>query len=527
MNNKIFNTKTTNPPAVDTINNAGGLAYELDDGAALAQLICTGCINNTFYTKAEEQLDKIVSLASNVDNKFIAKLAVYARQEAYMKDTPPILLAILSKRDVVLFKKVAPKVLDNMKMIRNFITVIRSGKTGRKSLGSTPKKYIRNFINKLSDEELYRQTIGNSPSFKDIMNLVHPKPLTPSRDALYKYLLNKDTNTELLPKVIQELELYKKKAGPIPNIDWQFLSCYNPSKEDYKVIAKNMNWHALRMNLNNLSNKDVFEDKNLTKEIANKLNDKEIINKIKLFPYQVYNTLINTNKIPTSISNALQDALDISVSNLQAFTKINKLFICVDSSSSMNSAVTGDRGSVTTKVTCSHAAAIYAGAIIKANSNLDIEVIKFDTTAKAIKLNAKDSMWTLANSLIANGGGTNVSSSFDYIKKTGLKKSDNIAIIVISDNESWQDYHNNLRQSAYGINKLYTGSAELLTHIKNKVSSVKTVLVDIQPNTSTQIKDSPDVLNIGGFSDSIFPTIFNFIENNSQTWIDEINKINT
>ncbi len=50
--------------------------------------------------QAEEQLATLLTLVNQVDdNVFLAKLAVYSRERAFMKDMPAALLLVLSKRD--------------------------------------------------------------------------------------------------------------------------------------------------------------------------------------------------------------------------------------------------------------------------------------------------------------------------------------------------------------------------------------------------------------------------------------------
>src|SRR5262245_7271360 len=93
-------------PAATTVNEAGGAAYALRAEQALAQYVVTGCMNGTFYATAEDQLANILALAKNVDSEFLAKVAVYAREKAAMKDAPALLLAVLSVRNPRLLAKV-------------------------------------------------------------------------------------------------------------------------------------------------------------------------------------------------------------------------------------------------------------------------------------------------------------------------------------------------------------------------------------------------------------------------------------
>jgi len=49
----------------------------------------------------------------------------------------------------------------------------------------------------------------------------------------------------------------------------------------------------------------------------------------------------------------------------------------------------------------------------------------------------------------------------------------------------------------------------------------------LTPNTTTQAKESEDVLNIGGFSDHVFELISLFVKNelNADHWVGEIEKV--
>ncbi|MDY6993977.1 MAG: RNA-binding protein, partial [Pseudomonadota bacterium] len=108
-------------PVANVRNEAGGQAYQLTPKQALAQYVMTGCLNTTFYAQAEQQLDWVLQYSNQVDAKFIAQLAVYARQQGYMKDMPALLVAVLANKDLKLFSQVFPQVIDNGKMLRNFV----------------------------------------------------------------------------------------------------------------------------------------------------------------------------------------------------------------------------------------------------------------------------------------------------------------------------------------------------------------------------------------------------------------------
>jgi len=121
MANKNLFSSRKRGPKTDMINEAGGKAYRFKNTHALAQLAATGCLSDVFYARADTQLDKVLELCQGVDPLFVAKTAVYARKRGYMKDMPALLCAYLSTVDPELLRRVFPIVIDNAKMLRNFV----------------------------------------------------------------------------------------------------------------------------------------------------------------------------------------------------------------------------------------------------------------------------------------------------------------------------------------------------------------------------------------------------------------------
>src|SRR5258706_9622366 len=165
-------------PAADAINEERAPAYALSPKHQLAQYAATGCLNTTFYATADEQLAKVLELCNDIDAEFIAKSAVFCRERGFMKDMPALLCAVLSVKDRALLNTVFPRVIDNAKMLRNFVQIMRSGAVGRKSLGTAPKRLVRDWFESRSEEAVFTASVGQSPSFADIVKMVHPKPNT-------------------------------------------------------------------------------------------------------------------------------------------------------------------------------------------------------------------------------------------------------------------------------------------------------------------------------------------------------------
>jgi len=516
----------------NTVNEAGGTAYKLSDKAALAQYAMTGTFNGTYYASDADQLKKVLELANKVDPKFVAKLAVYARQRGLMKDMPAVLAAVIAGRDADLLATIFDRVIDNPKMLRNFVQIIRSGATGRKSLGTRPKKLVQKYLENLTDEQLFKADVGNDPSLQDIIKLVHPKPTNKQRSALYGYLLDKEYNKRDLVSLAQQFEAFKKDMkGEIPDVPFQMLTALPLTDTHWKQIAENATWNQIRMNLNTFARHNVLADKKLVDVLAAKLSDPEQVKRSKTFPYQLFTTYLNVDAtIPSKLTNALQDAADSSLDNIPEFP--GKVFVMVDTSGSMGSAVTGKRvnpktgkeESFTTKARCVDVAALFAAAILRKNP--DTEIVPFDTSVHVgHRFNPRDSIMTNAKTLASfGGGGTNCSAALEYVNKKAGKGD---LVIYVSDNESWVD----TKASNSGVFGYYRRNGTATMEEWNKFAArnkgAKLVCIDIQPNSSTQAHDRDDILNVGGFSDQVFDVIARFAElgNNKDLWIKTIEDV--
>jgi len=513
---KLFSNKSVDVKLVkptDTVNNAGGQAYSLDDKAALAQLAMTGCFNGTYYVSDEDQLKKVLDLANKLPAKYVAQLAVYSRQYGLMKDMPAVLAAVVAGKDSDLLSKIFDKVVDSPKMLRNFVQILRSGVVGRKSLGTRPKKLVQKYLESLTDEQLFMADVGNDPSLQDVIKLVHPKPTTKQRSAMFAYLLNKEYSQDDLSLLVRQFEDFKKDMSKdIPNVPFQKLTALPLTSDHWKKIASNATWNQIRQNLNTFARHNVLSDQALLNLICSRIEDKELVKRARVFPYQLFTTFQNLeSSIPTKISVALQKAAEHALENIPEFK--GKVYVMVDTSGSMSSPVTGKRGTATTKMSCIDVAALVAAAIMRKNS--DVEVLPFDTKVHTHKLNPLDSIMTNAKILSAfGGGGTNCSLPLQELNR---RKAMGDLVIYVSDNESWVD-------SSRGKGTATMNAWEVF---KARNRNAKLVCIDLTPNTSTQVYSKKDVLNIGGFSDSVFEVINKFMEygNDANLWIRTIEQI--
>src|SRR5262245_36535690 len=249
-------------PATDALNEHQAPAYALSPKQQLAQYAATGCLNTTFYAGADEQLAKVLELCADIDAEFVAKTAVFCRERGFMKDMPALLCAVLSMKDRQMLNSVFPRVINNAKMLRNFVQIMRSGVVGRKSLGSAPKRLVREWLDARDPATLFKANVGQDPSLTDIVKMVHPKPTDAQRAALYGYFIGRDYPFEELPEIVRQFEAFKKSApgqrGDIPAVPFQMLTALELGAAEWTAIARQAPWQMTRMNLNTFARHGVF-----------------------------------------------------------------------------------------------------------------------------------------------------------------------------------------------------------------------------------------------------------------------------
>lgn len=499
-------------PVAAARNEAGGLAYARRPEAALALYAATGCLNGTFYANAEEQLDHVLGLCAQVEPGFIARTAIYARQRGHMKDMPALLLASLSLRDGELMERAFPQVIDNGRMLRNFVQILRSGRVGRKSLGSRPKRLVRQWIENASVEQVMSAAIGNDPSLADVIRMVRPKPVDAERAALYAWLIDKPCDEAALPALVHEYERFKReRTGTMPKLPFQYFTALPLDSAHWTQLARMASWQTLRMNLNTFQRHGVFDHSKRAVEIALRLRDKNEIRRARVFPYQLMSAYQAGEGLPAPILDALQDAMEVATRQVPRLG--GDVVVAVDVSGSMASPVTGYRKGATSKVRCVDVAALIAACIQRNHSGA--RVMPFDTDVRTLRLNPRDSVMTQAGQLAALcGGGTAVSAPFAQLNREKARVD---LMIVVSDNESWRD----TRQGGT------TATMREWVQIKARCPQARLVCIDLQPTSTSQTVESVDVLHIGGFSDAVFDLLAVFAAQGGDAarWVERIGSI--
>src|SRR5262249_13866103 len=205
-----------------------------------------------------------------------------------------------------------------------------------------------------------------------------------------------------------------------------------------------------------------------------------------------------------------------------------EVWLFPDVSGSMTTPVTGYHGKRASTVTCREVAALCCASLAGANPKT-VNITPFSD--RVVPFHEFSTYMDLYHQLckLPSGGTDCAAPMSNLVKLTldGHAKPD--VVIYFSDNESWIDErvdHDARLISVFG-NRLATTTALAFERLKKLRPEVKLVCVDLAPNQGRQVKDNKNVLNIGGFSDTVFELIALFAKDqlDGAHWKGEIEKV--
>jgi 60 kDa SS-A/Ro ribonucleoprotein len=224
-----------------------------------------------------------------------------------------------------------------------------------------------------------------------------------------------------------------------------------------------------------------------------------------------YFSTMGNDKIPVKVREALQDAMEVSIENVPAIQ--GDIYVCVDTSGSMGSAITGNRKGSTSAVTCVQVAGLFASAVYRKNPHA--KIYTFSDTARRVELNPRDTVITNTQKMAHAGGGTNCSAALAGLNAQGANGD---VVIYVSDYESWLD-------GRYGDN---VGMMSEWTKFQHRNPQAKLVCIDLTPTNYGQVKERPNILQVGGFGDQVWDIVRTFVEYGNSSvnqWVDIIEQV--
>ena len=479
-----------------TTNLAGGKANKMSPELELFFSCATTFLEDKFYEKADDRMNRIIGLCNCVQHYYIAQLAVYCRNVLNLRSVTHLLVATLARihRGDSLVRRTMVRIALRPDDLTEIVAILG------KPIPNQVKKGIENALHNFTPYQLAKYKMGNKKvKLVDLFNLTHPFPCVTSKNKIQKDIVSFADNVKNAATVfgIQSLnsEYIKKRFAfneTERNLAWKKLIknelvCTdtwesevsengNTAEVWFKLLSENkLGYMALLRNLRNIEN---HKNEKLIKLACDKLLDKRAIENSKVLPFRFITAYDEVTD--NDILEAIEKALEISLSNVPVFD--GNTLVAIDSSGSMS-------GSGTKKDSLFRKAALLGVSLFAKNK---ADIICFSNMLSIPKLLRNDSFITNVNKLENNfqGGGTNTSLVFDFLKEKYDKWYSRV--IIISDNESWLSVtQNKYTEYLNCVNKKELGGQIFFA-------------LDLAGYGTLDLKEDGKVFNLTGWNENIF-----------------------
>jgi 60 kDa SS-A/Ro ribonucleoprotein len=437
MHYKELFAKTMVVNSADTVNLAGGIAWDKPLEEKFRQLMFTGGICNTYYmNEAQMVRHGIKTLTSfiQINPELAAQHAIHGRSHGFMRSMPIIALSFLSTcAEKNAFRRAFNKIILTPRDLIDFIEITKS----HRGLGRAVKACINDYIlSHISGGRAQFYAMKYREQLRIAIKLSHPL----QESVIVDYVLGKKIELSPFP----QLEAYEKfKAAEIltpeeyvgliktHRLEMQtIIGVRRPTPEIWKALAPHMSTMQLFKNLATLERHIGSETFSIVRE---KLSV-ESMKYGKVLPFRLIQAYEKVNdphlKIHLeNIANAYVKQYDWST--------LGRVCIAPDISGSMSCEIalfrSKDPKAHIPMAKPSQIAGMFAGVLkVGIQSSL---VLPWDTSAHLIEVNPNATVIQVAKMLYNEwGGGTDMSAPVRWL----IQKRQHIdTLIIITDSEEW------------------------------------------------------------------------------------------
>lgn len=383
-----------------TLSYEGGLVYEKSPVEEWLNFLFSSYLEDTFYENASYQTERFIDLTTDMlityGAEFVAKAAMFARNELGMRSVSQLTAAILNnyhfdnKRS---FFRNFPHRPDDIAEIFGAIDMLGEKRSHALIRGSG------DYLSALSSYTIGKYKMSNHTyNMYDLINITHANSL--AIDSYKRGNLTAPDTWEVAISTAEDKEERQK--------EWKRL-----------VEANSLGYLALIRNLRNILKIKEIDNKWIATYLVPQLVNSKAIHQSLVFPYQIYSAYKNMEIKNTLVIAALEKAFHISLDNMPQLT--GDTLIILDVSGSMTNHISRN-----SNITIREIGAVYAVCIALTSKNS--EIIKFATTAQHYNFNKLDNVFEQIAALdyaSRCGYGTNVGSAYQLIDR----KYDRIMLI--------------------------------------------------------------------------------------------------
>lgn len=326
-------------------NYEGANAYMLTPEMELYAAVVTAGLSDNFYEASDTRLERIQALMQKNNPEYIAKLAVYARNEMYLRSVPMVLAVELAKNNSgnAIVSKVVNGVVKRADEITELLAYyqLANNRVGAKKLNKLSKqiqKGLSDSFNRFDEYQFAKYNRDAEIKLRDALFIVHPK----AKDELQQAIFNKIASNNLSVPYTWETELsalgqvkYENEKAKLEGVKLKWESLIDSGKLGYMALMRNLR-NILEANVSTAHIEKVCEYLS---------NEKAVLNS-KQLPFRFLAAYREVQILKSGavamILTALEDAVVISAKNINGFNSSTRVLIACDVSQSMQKAISAN-----------------------------------------------------------------------------------------------------------------------------------------------------------------------------------------
>lgn len=496
------------------LNNAGGYVYQIDKWQQLKRFLILGSEGSTYYASAQkfttDNANATLECIKEDGKKVLGELThISTNGLAPKNDAAIFILALCCTYGNPDTQKLAYKTIPTVCRTGTHLFMFMENITTLRGWSRGLREGVSNWYRKRNADDLAYQVLKyqNRENWRhrDVLNLAHPKPVSPAMNDLFNYIVTGETRASC-PDIVTAYKTLT--ANPKKALALDFIEMYNFPREMipttllndpdiWNALLQKMPTEALVRNLGKMGSIGLLTDNLQTevKKVVEKLTNADYIKRSMIHPMKVlvglktyaqgygFKGSLKWNVVP-KIYEALNAAFYLSFGNIVPTGK--NYLLAIDVSGSMSSLINDN-----SVLTCAEAAA--AMAMITARTEQNYSILGF--ADRFINLGITPSMdleTCLKKVQYQNFGGTDCAIPVIYAYANKLEVD---TFIVYTDSETW-------------IGEIHPSQA-LQIYRKNYKPDAKLVVAAFSANNMS-IADPNDkgMLDCAGFSADL-PNIIN------------------
>lgn len=525
-----FNTKHESvKPTV--VNCMGEQAFKLNAKEELVSTVLTTFLQGSYYEKENEIVERIKNASEKVDPLFVAKLALYARNEGNLRSVTHLLSSVISKRisgqewGKRFYDKIVVRPDDISEILSAYAVENGMDLKNIRKIPNAMKKGFKSALERFDAYQIDKYKMNKREvSLIDIVNLLHPSPTQKNQKA-YKRLIENKSLSDLYSSKILEKEM--SQVGKKVTED---KTASELKEEAITEVLSNVKGMPLMNLIRNLRNIIKYAPSQVD-EACRQMTIPDKVLKSRLLPFRFATAYSEVESMTDSytaksaiqfeeenksgyafselkqkVLNALEKAIEISCQNIPKLD--GNVAILVDHSGS----VRGDGGgsskvSAFSKTTTAMIGNLFATMLTYAQDNVYIGL--FGDRLIPVKIDRNKGILEANKVSFEEGakcGGATETGIYDFLRIciNEKKKVDNL--VVFSDCQ----IGSNASTSWYGTSRTDRSLRfqELFKEFKKINPLCNVIVVDIRQTKGNNVfHKSQRILNIAGWSTNIFDVI--------------------